>query len=621
MCGIAGIISLVGKSVNRYTLECMKTAIGHRGPDACGVWIHTDKSVGLAHTRLKVVDLNDSANQPFISNCQKVVLTFNGEIYNYRELRSTLVTLGHTFRTTSDTEVIIESYLEWGELAFEKFEGMFAFGLWDDRLGKFYGVRDRLGERPFLYYRGAEFIAFASEYKALLSLMEVQIEPNIEATLSFLADPSMFTLDYDEKTPFRGVDNLIPGTFLSVGQVGRVTMVRYHEFKGRSTQSIAYGDAVDELERLLLNSVSKRFSANVEVGSCLSGGLDSSVIVSMASKSGFSDSLRTIGGSFPGSPQDEVDYQLQVANDCGVAHNIIDITAENLDADFEKFWWANECPTDSPSQYAQYAVFKHAKSIGIDVLVDGQGADELLAGYEQYFENYLNGKDDQERAKVSRRYPINLKRPNRGSESTNIDLKGVLARTFSLGSQFRYSLIKQLDTTDEPNSRFHEALGPKLDQDLTRGFLSTLLRYGDRNSLANAVEVRLPFTDYSVIDFVRSLPDEYLMGEAQTKRILRDVSSRWVPNSITKRYRKQGFMPPTHLWLKGGLGNILQDVMASGVFNKYECWNERWTRNALDRFKRGNHHLSATLWKILMIETWEDYFIKRIRKIPHPTII
>lgn len=623
MCGIAGIVGRTG--VRQDAVRHMLGLMAHRGPDGEGVWSGEGGRVHLGHRRLAVIDPSAAGAQPMTSADGAVALSFNGEIYNYRELRQRLSAENAAFRTDSDTEVLLQAYLQWGEAALSELNGMFAFCLYDSRCRRMICARDRFGEKPLLFAVTPDYVAFASEYKALLALDGVDGQINEQRLLSFLDQPRQ-GLDEGVETVFAGIRQVRGGEVLSLDVDSLAVSVRRYWTltPSRDGEGLNSADAAVRFRELLTDSIRLRMRSDVPLGSCLSGGLDSSSIVCLSrALIGPERPYHVFVGRFPGSPVDEGAYADQVVRHAGAtAHEVVP-DGDDFIASLTDFMRMNELPVGSASQFAQWRVFQTAKQAGVTVLLDGQGGDEILGGYEQYFGPYLaslraageSRRAALEEAAIRARYPLAL--PDAGQRLKRALPPGVrsgLARVMGRGSDFRFGV-----RADVAGGRRHAGL-PGLDPlrralyaDCFDGFLSTLLRYGDRNSMAHSREVRLPFLDHRIAEFVFSLAPSHLMGEARTKRLLRDAMTGVVPDSIVTRWNKQGFLPPQDDWLDGALGGRIDDLFHDPSFAKRGWWHVGWWQGALKRFRAGERHLASSLWKPFIAEAWMTHFVAPIR--------
>src|SRR5262249_26281486 len=391
MCGIAGIAQ--SRPDGAQAVAHMLRLMEYRGPDDSGIVSFDDAAthVCLGHRRLSIIDLSADGHQPMPDRDGMLVLTYNGEIYNYVELRAELAALGVSFKSQSDTEVIIEAYRAWGAKCLDRFNGRFAGALYDRRRQVLFCARDRYGEKPFLYVAKPGFFAFASEYKALLSLPEVDGACDEMRLLRAAHNPSR-GLDGDRQTVFNDIAQLLPAECLELDVLTAGCRVwRYWKVEPRPLREPADERAIfEEFRGLLTDSIRIRMRSDVPSGSCLSGGLDSSAIVSVVRQLIGKDApYHTFTGRFPGTYADEWQFAEDVVAAANVTSHVVEPTAERLVDELPAFVWHNELPVSSTSQYAQWCVFRLAKDNGVTVLLDGQGADELLGGYEQYFSAYV----------------------------------------------------------------------------------------------------------------------------------------------------------------------------------------------------------------------------------------
>lgn len=608
----------------------MVRAMSHRGPDGSGVWsdrVSDTRAVVLGHRRLSILDLSDAGAQPMVDPSDRYVLSHNGEIYNFLEVRAELQTLGVSFRSESDTEVIIESYRRWGADCLSRFNGMFAFALYDRVAGVLFCARDRYGEKPLLFAFMDDGFAFASEYKGLLQHPQLSLDID-EWRLLRAAQNASTGLDADRQTVFNDVQQLLPGEAMEVNvrslehriwTYWRITSTGVRE--GVNEQAV-----FAEFRELLIDSVRLRLRSDVPVGSCLSGGLDSSAIVCIVRQLLGQDAVyNTFTGRFPGTAADEWQYAEQVINATGVVSHTVEPTVDRFLDDLPRFVWMNELPVGSSSQFAQWCVFDLARQHGVTVLLDGQGADEALGGYEQYFAPYVESlRERGDEARLAHELPLIRERyPNALAPSARamrdalpFAVRHWLSNRLDVGTDMRYGLT--LDhahrvTNDNALRRlegFHP-LGSALLQESFGRFLTTLLRYGDRNSMAHSREVRLPFCDHRIAEFVFRLPPHLLMGEVQTKRLLRESMRGILPEGIRTRWNKQGFRPPQELWFESPafLARVQETVTAA--CNRADSpWLAPWWTSAMARVRSGQPSLGWVLWQPFFIEQWRQHFLQ-----------
>lgn len=629
MCGISGIVSR-NSNVNEQALLQMNRVMRHRGPDGSGVWLSDCKKIGLGHVRLAIIDLTERGHQPFTDTTGQYQITFNGEIYNYKELKAELKSKNISFKSDSDTEVILESYKHWGKECVSRFNGMFAFVIYDIGSDKIFAARDRYGEKPFLFVFTDGIFCFASEYKALLQLREIGDSINEIKIIQSAYNPSA-GMDAGRQTVFNSIQQLQSSEALSLDiKTWTVSIEKYWDILPKHKPYVkSFEDAAQEFRSIFVDSVKLRMRSDVPVGSCLSGGLDSSAIVGVVRQVLYPEGVyHTFTGSFPGSGADELPFaQLVIDSNRTTAH-VVEPNAVDFSKELSDFVWFNELPVSSASQYAQYCVFRSAKANNVTVLLDGQGSDEILGGYEQYFRYYIdavshnNSKTSSiagEIQEINKRYPLALQSQwKKKTAILPLKLRSFVANQFGKGSDVlfgvnpRYASSIKEDAKPETIDGLNK-LNNILYQDSFSRFLTTLLRYGDRNSMAHATEVRLPFCDHRIAEFVMTLPPEYIMGNIQTKRLLREALKDLLPAKIYARWNKQGFRPPQEDWFKGSLLQQAQDIFNSKSFIENNYWNASWWQGCISRIKKGETHLGWNIWQPFIAENWKQSFYKRLQ--------
>lgn len=624
MCGIAGIAGLT--RVNAAAVRAMDALMAHRGPDGDEIWQAEDGRVCLGNRRLAVLDLSRDAGQPMRSGDGAFTITYNGELYNYLELKQKLREQGAVFRTSSDTEVVIEAYHHWGEACLDEFNGMFAFAIFDSRRNVLFCARDRFGEKPFLFVERPGIFAFASEYKALFVLDGVGVDVDAHGLFRFLHDPSR-GLDHQRRTVFRGISQLMPAEKLVLNLHDLSWKAeRYWTGEARAGENpMPEADAVRRLRDLVTDAVRIRLRSDVPVGSCLSGGLDSSAVTCLSRRLlGDDRPYHVFTGRFPDSAADEGRWAGEVVAATGVTQHETFPSADRFVAEAEQFIWFNELPVDSASQYAQWCVFKLAAENGVTVLLDGQGADEVLGGYEQYFAPYMRSRrrvlgareaEAEERA-IRDRYPLAFSTADQSwKKRAPLWLRRMAARVTGQGSDLLFGVksefTAEVATTLESNAP-DETLHRALRRDACNGFLTSLLRYGDRNSMAHSREVRLPFCDHRIAEFVFGLPERLIMGNAETKHLLREAMRGILPEPVRVRWNKQGFLPPHAQWFRDGLGRLAGEIFDSPSFAGSPMWDAVWWRRAMRRLSNGDDTLAVQIWKPVIAELWQRNFVGRM---------
>jgi asparagine synthase (glutamine-hydrolysing) len=625
MCGIAGLVG--ARPVHRATVAAMTDLLAHRGPDDSGLWTSSDGRCVLGHRRLSIIDPTPAGHQPMMRGAQ--VITFNGEIYNYLELAERLKQEGVRFETHCDTEVLLAAYRQWGERCVAELNGMFSFAIYDADRRVLFCARDRFGEKPFLFRASPDYFAFASEYKALMRIDRVVDKTDDIRLARFLFHPSQ-GLDDGVDTVFRDIFQLPQAHSLTL-DLDRLTwrIHRYWDVRpDTEAAQLSERDAQQRFRELLTDSVRLRLRSDVPQGSCLSGGLDSSAVVCIARRLlGDDTPYDTFTGRFPGTKADEGEWAEEVIGAAHTRSHTTQPTPEGLLSELASFAWHNELPTGSSSQYAQWCVFRLAKENDVTVLLDGQGADELLGGYEQFFEPYLASlapaEREAERAIIAQRYPLGLASARqRLSRSLPRRIAHRVAGLSGAGSDAAFGLrwpiaermYRELPQPNRPPG-FHP-LAAALHCDMLDATLPVLLRYGDRNSMAHSREVRLPFCDHRLAEFVFSLPPAYLMGGAETKRLLRESLVGILPEKIRTRWNKQGFVPPQVDWFRGALGPAVRTVIEDQEFRSSAFWRASWWSSVLERFEKGESALASVLWRPFMEHAWRTHFVARIARDP-----
>ncbi|MCX8080357.1 MAG: asparagine synthase (glutamine-hydrolyzing) [Bacteroidia bacterium] len=536
MCGIAGILKFNDSGIIKEKISKLSDALVHRGPDGSGIWIHENGYLGLAHRRLSIIDLSEQASQPMFYKNKQYVITYNGEIYNYIELRNELKARGYSFNTASDTEVILALYDWKKEKCLEDLNGMFAFAIWDENQQQLFCARDRFGEKPFYYYFDNNQFVFASEMKALWAY-GIKKEIKSDSLFQFVVNGN---LTYNEGVAlYKNIKQLSPSEYILLKANGTFTKKKYYEIN-TTVIDIPFKKAAEQFGFLLEDAVRIRLRSDVAVGSCLSGGLDSSSIVALISKLKSSQQY-TFSAIFPGFENDESHYINLMLKKYPQINGFSTVTnVEDLLNEFEKVVYHQEEPFFSASIYAQWSVMKLAKEKGVTVLLDGQGADEILGGYKSCVNQFLNEMIFRNYFKYKREIALFNSRQNKAWKiipyEKNENLRMKLGRwmiTLSRNTKkipYNFSqYLKKITTSDND--------------------LITLLRYADRNSMAHSREVRLPFLDHRLVNFVFSLPSEYKFKNGWTKYLLRTSMHELLPEEITWRKIKVGFEPPQNNWL------------------------------------------------------------------------
>jgi asparagine synthase (glutamine-hydrolysing) len=553
VCGIAGIWS------NNSAIECkllrqMTDSLVHRGPDGEGQWVSDDGSVGLGHRRLSIIDLSENGAQPMHYG-EDLVITFNGEIYNYLELKNELEQKGFIFKTESDTEVLLAAYKLWGEKCLQHLDGMFAFAVYDKAKKELFCARDRFGEKPFYYTFYCGNFYFASEMKAFWAVGVPKIIKN-SMVYNFLANDMVENPNNQSETFYENVFKLKSSSFFVYKGID-VQQKTYWRINIEDREDIGFEEAAEKFRDLFNLSVKRRLRSDVQVGSSLSGGLDSSSVVCAVSK--HSATNHTFSARFRDFDKDEGKYIEIVKNFFHTNHHDVVVEASMLQANLKELLYHQEEPFPTGSIFAQFKVYEAARRENILVMLDGQGADEFLCGYDKdfplaalhAFPNLTQVANIRKTILDNHCYNINIPK-------SNILIK----YTPWLYNSFRNFKDKKVGRTPEginadfhrtyksESSPFHQfgSLKETLRHELCNQGLEKLLKFADRNSMAHSVEVRLPFLFHELVEFVFSLPESYLMHQGWSKAILRQAMNKELPNDIVWRKDKIGFEAPTQKW-------------------------------------------------------------------------
>lgn len=547
----------------------MTDVLVHRGPDAEGHWINSP--VALGSRRLAIIDLSEAGNQP-MQYLDRYVIIHNGEIYNYLELKDELQKMGYKFMSKTDTEVIAAAYDHWKEECLDHFDGMFAFAVWDQKEKELFAARDRFGEKPFFYFTDKEQFVFASEMKALW-VAGIERKVNLKLLFNYLTIGYVDNPNIPEETFFENISKLPAGSYLKLSPDGnrddlQPTIFNYWDIEiENENKSITDADAIDQFGQLFQQSVKRRLRSDVPVGTSLSGGLDSSsVIAAMHSlishlPVAIGTPLTAFSAIFPGFEKDESSFAKIVGDKFYLEHFTTTPDTASLYADLKKLFYYQEEPFSSASIYAQFKVYELAHQKGTKVLLDGQGADEILAGYHQYYKWYWQELFRKRKLasshEVAAAKELGIK--ERFTWKNRIAALFPEFATIVLERQYLVNALKQEDLTkDFVQLQSKEAyyitpeiftLNGVLYFNTCLHGLEELLRYADRNSMAHSREVRLPFLDHALVEFVFSLPANFKIRNGWTKWILRKTMEKHLPPEITWRRDKTGFEPPQQQWL------------------------------------------------------------------------
>lgn len=596
MCGIAGIINKKGTLPDKNMLYSMLVSIAHRGPDDEGLWFNGNISLG--HRRLSIIDTSNAGHQPM--HYKNLVITYNGEIYNYIEIKKKLIALGHIFITETDTEVILHAYNEWGKDCLHYFIGMWAFAIFDEKENTLFCSRDRFGIKPFYYYENDNIFAFASEIKAILAL-NITAKVNYKSLMEYLI---IGIHDHSNETFFQGIYQLLPGYLMKVSVInGKMLREKYYDLAYYKKSNTNVGGYIECIKK----SVSFHMRSDVRVGTCLSGGLDSSVVAALAAsfnRGNGNTSFAAVTAKSESPINDETNFARQVVEKCGLGWFIASPDYKDFAKHIEECLYFQEEPVGGPSVFMQYWVMKVAKESCIKVMLDGQGGDETLLGYERYYIAYfLNLIKRFHFLRFFKEYFLACRHSKVGffwilSASVYFLLlpirKKILKRRVRfVKEEYLNSAYRNLQAISK--SFFN--LDKLQISEIKFYQLPHLLKYEDRNSMAHSIEARVPYVESNCIETALSLLPEEKIRDGYTKFPLRKLAEVILPETIAWRRNKLGFEAPTKMWLLLHKAIMQSEINKSNIL-KHIC-------NFVPNLQGINIDMQ---WKLYNIALWERLF-------------
>ena len=611
MCGIVGF-----SWNNKNLLKKMIKSVAHRGPDEFGYYL--DDKISLGHQRLKVIDLK-SGRQPIHNEDDCIQIVFNGEIYNYLDLRNDLEKKGHRFYTNTDTEVIVHSYEEWGINCVNYFNGMFAFAIWDSTYKKLFLARDRLGIKPLYYYFDGDKFIFASEIKAILEYEGIEREVDLNALNEY------FTYRYvpTNRTMIKNIYKLLPGHIL-IFKNNEINVSRYWDLKESITNN-SESYYTSKLRELLRESVKIRLMSDVPLGVYLSGGIDSSCIVALMSE--IRDNIKTFSVGFGSEGESEVDYARFVSEYFGTEHHEINVNEEDLKILPEMVWHLDE-PIADAATLPTYVISRFAKK-EVTVVLAGEGGDELFAGYDNYKIMMLGHKfsktiPDFLKPKISKVSKYFSDHSNAKRVFDLMCAKDEYERYSDVISLFNENEMNKLGFNKENSSNNYFPNNMKLLNKLLYFGINTwlpndFLMKADKMTMAHAIEERVPLLDHNIAEFSFTLPTNLKLRGMSGKYIFKKAMVGILPKRIIYR-RKHGYNAPMDYWFKHSLKDVLAQLLDESSHNLY---NKENAMNLLKEFQRSgksykmNFYNAQKLWSILIFEMWHKMFIEgdRVKKL------
>ena len=615
MCGICGIVRFDNNSVQEAPIREMMRAMKHRGPDDEGVFI--EENVGLGFVRLSIIDLSSAGHQPMLSKDERYVLIFNGEIYNYIELKEELQKEGIVFNTQTDSEVLLNAYIYWGEKCLHHLNGMWAFVIFDRQEKRIFTARDRYGIKPFYYLQTPNLFAFASEIPPLLTLMDQKPQPDYQSIFDYLV---FNRTDQTERTFFVDIKKLQHGhsfllNTLPPCQFVTLSPVRWYNLRDRVASSQGF-TSPEEFYVLLSSSIGLRLRSDVPVGVCLSGGLDSSSIVSILLQDFDKKDLNTFSAVYnKGQHCDETEFIREYKP---LLNNMFFTTPDaiSLENDLMKFVIAQGEPIPSTSPYAQYKVMELAKD-HVVVTIDGQGADEELAGYYYFFGFFF--KDLLTHGRVGKLtkelyYYLANHRSLMGLKSFLYFMLPERNRTRLRVNEKKYLKDDFVNQFKDSNSVAGNIYGSAtLNDALLDHFeykLEHLLKWEDRNSMCFSLEARIPFLDYRLVEKILATSSDLIIKKGMTKHLLRESMKKILPEKIRMRMDKIGFETPQDEWFyKVQWQKIIEGVLGSKSFKERNLIDPQKAKDQYQRYLSGKINISNEIWKWINLELWFRKFI------------
>ena len=652
MCGILSIINnKTGSNSEQLINAC--SIIKHRGPDDEGLltWVPGEKptiwagndtapsthdhwhyntlapgqnfKVGFGHRRLSILDLSPAGHQPMAYEKAGLTITFNGEVYNYLEIKAELEQIGHCFHSTSDTEVILHAWEQWGVKCLDKFNGMFAFVILDHNKKELYAVRDRFGVKPLFYYKGRNALYLASEIKQIRTSPDYTFQLNEPTARQFLATGAV---DHTENTFDKAVRHLPCGHYIYMDlskDSGEFEIKKWYTLEPQKWTG-SYEQAVIQFRKLLTDAVGLRLRSDVTVGSCLSGGLDSSSIVCIAAdllkaKGDFAGQ-ETVTACFDSAKYDEWKFAEEVIKKTNAHPHQTFPSFQQLVKEVESFIWHQDEPTGSTSQFSQWDVFKKTHEVGLKVMIDGQGADEQLAGYGGNDLPYYAGLLQQFKLSAMMEEARTYKKEHGawpiGFISGAIELKLGKGMAGLMPGKLRIKTGETIDwlTNAEPANMYAmpaKSLQENLLRQLYMEPLPALLRYEDHNSMAWSVESRTPFMDYRLVEFTMGLPARYVYKNGVRKTILRDAMQNIIPDAITNRRDKMGFVTPEELWLKGEGKEWFLKAIAYTCSQFKNMINEKKLMTHVNDIISGKEKFTFMPWRVAALGIWHKMITEK----------
>jgi asparagine synthase (glutamine-hydrolysing) len=635
MCGIAGIWG----EANEACIRRMTELVSHRGPDDCGVRVfqYGDIGVSLGHRRLSIIDLSEAGHEPMTNEDGTIWLVFNGEIYNFRDLRAELLGHGHVFRSATDAEVLIHAYEEWGTAFVAKLNGIFAFAIWDERKRRLHLARDRFGVKPLYYAQLGRRIIFASEIKALLCYPGIDRDLNrdlLSTYITFRYCPEPWTL-------FNRVRKVAPGEVMTVSQSG-VSSFQVYELKFDVIENSEERELAAKLRELLAGAVARQMISDVPIGFFLSGGLDSSGLLAMA-RSQTKGSIQTFTVGFRSQDQnferqpDDLEYAREVARYFGTHHHEIILEPKVIDLLPKVIWHLDE-PIADPAAITSYLICEQARRYGVKVLLSGQGGDEVFCGYPwhlavqigRYYQHVPSALRTALEAMTFKlpgarggAFAGTLRRIRKFTASASLPFEPQLLGYLSYASdENRAGLFSTDDSDSFYNGKHSEAhmrllrdsagwhyINQMLHLDMGTFLPSLNLAYTDKTSMAHGVEARVPYLDNEVVDFMAHVPPALKMRRLTRKHLLKLALGPMLPRRVIHR-KKGGFGAPIRSWISRDLKPMIGDLLSPSQITKRGFFNPEYVQRLTRENASGRSDYSYLIYSLLSFELWYQAFVE-----------
>lgn len=631
MCGIAGIVALDG--FDPRSLVDMTHLVRYRGPDGFGFAfaglgsdatleiIHNEDRlprlqrpvIGLGSRRLAILDTSPLGSMPMEVEDSAYTITFNGEIYNYREICQELEAKGHRFRTRTDTEVILRSYQEWGDECLQRFNGMWSFALWDRSKQRLFCARDRFGVKPFYYATSNNSFFFGSEIKQILSVSAIPRRANARTVFSFLESSLM---DHSEETLFEGVYQLPGGHFLTM-ELGRPgpfgpTIRRYWELRVQTQKATSTEEATEEFRERFKKAVKIRLRSDVPVGICLSGGLDSSAILCQAKEMAPEMQFQTFSACFEDKAIDEREYIAAAASASASSSHQTFPSGVAFWEKIRSMTFHHDEPVGSTSTFAQWSVMESARDHGIHVVLGGQGGDEALCGYQKYYYFYFWHLLRHGDPRLVREVILWLRNrstsPYGSLTAATRYLPTALRQPFSPAERLGTAEFRKASANAEAKLGAGESLAVRQKLDLTYSSIPVFLRHEDRNSMTHSVETRQPFLDYELVEFAVNCHPALKVRDGWSKWILRNAMKGILPEKVRLRKTKLGFDAPEASWMRLGLQNGYRRLWDTPRLQMERFLDGPSLARECERFLHGGPAAlpARSLFRAISLELWAN---------------